>query len=164
MATPLTLADAPYPADLTADANAGRLKPNDDTKQNPSYTFAAGGSISTAHDLAIWIRALVSGGVFKAATQREWLESLAPVNAAKPDGHQYGYGIARISVGPNKLYFHGGEMPGYNSFMGYDPINDVTLVVWTNLTLSPDGSPTENAIMVKMLDQIYVGLPVGKRP
>jgi hypothetical protein len=29
------------------------------------------------------------------------------------------------------LYFHGGEMPGYNSFMGYDPVNDVTLIVWT---------------------------------
>jgi hypothetical protein len=29
------------------------------------------------------------------------------------------------------VYFHGGEMPGYNPFMGYDPVNDV-IVVWTN--------------------------------
>jgi hypothetical protein len=30
-----------------------------------------------------------------------------------------------MTFGPNSLYFHGGEMPGYNSFMGYDPVNDV---------------------------------------
>jgi D-alanyl-D-alanine carboxypeptidase len=37
------LVDAPYPADLQAAAKAGTLKPNDDTAQNPSYAFAAGG-------------------------------------------------------------------------------------------------------------------------
>jgi len=37
------LADAPYPADLIAAARAGTLKPNDDTRQNPSYALAAGG-------------------------------------------------------------------------------------------------------------------------
>jgi D-alanyl-D-alanine carboxypeptidase len=55
---------------------------------------------------------------------------------------------------------HGGEMPGYNSFMGYDPVNDVTLVIWTNLTLSLDGKPTANSIMLRMLDQIYTVSPL----
>ena len=41
-------------------------------------------------------------------------------------GQKYGYGISQIIFGPNSVYFHGGEMPGYNSFMGSDPINDVT--------------------------------------
>jgi D-alanyl-D-alanine carboxypeptidase len=39
--------------------------------------------------------------------------------------------------------------------MGYDPVNDVTLVIWTNLTLALDGKPTANSIMLRMLDQIY---------
>ena len=73
-----------------------------------------------------------------------------------PHGQQYGYGIAQLRFGPNALYFHGGEMPGYNSFMGYDPVNRVTLVVWTNLTVSPDGKPTANSLMLKVLDQVYV--------
>jgi D-alanyl-D-alanine carboxypeptidase len=51
-------------------------------------------------------------------------------------------------------------MPGYNSFMGYDPVNHVTLVIWTNLTLSLDGQPTANALMLKMLDQIYTVSPL----
>jgi ABC transporter substrate binding protein len=61
---------------------------------------------------------------------------------------------------PNSLYFHGGEMPGYNSFMGYDLVNDVTLIVWTNLTISLDGQPTANSIMLKMLDRIYTVSPL----
>ena len=158
------LADAPYPAALQAEAKAGRLQPNDDTSQNPSYAFAAGGAISTAHDLAVWIRALVGGEVLNAATQREWIESLTPEDPKKPDGQKYGYGIVQISFGPNSLYFHGGEMPGYNSFMGHDPINDVTLIVWTNLTLSPEGSPTANTIALKLLDQIYIESPLAKKP
>jgi D-alanyl-D-alanine carboxypeptidase len=51
-------------------------------------------------------------------------------------------------------------MPGYNSFMGYDPANRVTLVVWTNLPVSLDGKPTANSIMLKVLDQVYVESPL----
>ena len=79
---------------------------------------------------------------------------------ANPQGQKYGYGISVITFGPNKIYFHGGEMPGYNSFMGYDPVNGVTLVVWTSLTLSLDGRPTANALMLKLLDQIYAVSPL----
>jgi len=68
-----------------------------------------------------------------------------------------------MSFGSNRLYFHGGEMPGYNSFIGYDPINDVTLIVWANLALSVDGQLAVNCIMLKMLDKIYVESPLKQR-
>ncbi len=58
------------------------------------------------------------------------------------------------------MYFHGGGMPAYNSFMGYDPVDDVILIIWTSLTISLDGQPTANAIMLKMLDQIDAVSPV----
>jgi D-alanyl-D-alanine carboxypeptidase len=154
------LVDQPYPADIQAAARAGTLKPNDYTMQNPSYASAAGGVISTANDLVTWIQALVGGRVFNADYQRWWLDRLQPEDPSNPHGQQYGYGIAQLRFGSNALYFHGGEMPGYNSFMGYDPANRVTLVVWTNLTVSPDGKPTANSIMVKVLDQIYVESPL----
>jgi D-alanyl-D-alanine carboxypeptidase len=154
------LVDAPYPADLQAAAKAGTLKPNDDTWQNPSAYFAAGGIISTADDLATWMRALVGGKLFNADYHRQWLDSPEPEDPAKPDGQKYGYGIALLTFGPNKIYFHGGEMPGYNSFMGYDPANDVTLVIWTSLTVALDGRTTANTLMVKILDQIYAVSPL----
>src|SRR6516164_145956 len=154
------LADAPYPADLIAAARAGTLKPNDDTRQNPSYALAAGGVISTADDLATWMRELVGGKILDADYHRRWLDSPEPEDPSKPLGQKYGYGITQMTFGPNSLYFHGGEMPGYNSFMGYDPVNGVTLIVWTNLTISLDGRPTANSIMLKMLDRIYMVSPL----
>jgi D-alanyl-D-alanine carboxypeptidase len=157
------LVDAPYPADLIAAAKAGTLKPNDDTHQNPSYAFAAGGVISTADDLATWMRTLVRGKVFDAAYQRQWLDSPEPQDPGAPEGQRYGYGISLMTFGPNRVYFHGGEMPGYNSFMGYDPVNDVTLVIWTSLTVSLDGQPTANTLMLKILAQIYTVSPPQHR-
>jgi len=153
------LVDKPYPPKLQAAARAGTLKPTDCTDQNPSYATAAGGAVSTANDLATWIQALVGGRVLDAGYQRQWLASVQPEDPSKPDGQQYGYGIAQLRFGPNTIYFHGGEMPGFNSFMGHDPGSKMTLVVWTNLTVSLDGKPTANALMLKLLDQIYVVSP-----
>jgi hypothetical protein len=40
----------------------------------------------------------------------------------------------------------------------------MTLVVWTNLTVSLDGKVTANALMLKVLDQIYVLSPLPPSP
>src|SRR5262245_28965318 len=90
------------------------------------------------------MRALVGGKLFDANYQRQWLDSLEPQDPSRPGGQKYGYGISQITFGPNSLYIHGGEMPGYNSYTGYDPVNDVTLIIWTSLTISLDGKPTAN--------------------
>lgn len=156
------LADDPYPADMQAAARAGTLRPVDYTDQNPSYATAAGGAISTAADLSTWMKALVTGKVFDADHHRQWTASLRPEDPEAPDGQQYGYGISYQRFGPNAaMFYHGGELPGFNSFMGYDPDNDVTLVIWTNLTLSPDGRTTAQAMLAPMLDEIYAGLSLG---
>ncbi|MFF1367565.1 serine hydrolase [Streptomyces virginiae] len=127
--TAYALVDKPYPDALREAAEAGTLAPVDHTHQNPSYATAAGGAISTAEDLAA------------------------------PDGQKYGYGIAYQKFGPNAaMFYHGGELPGFNSFIGHDPDNDVTLVVWTNLTLSPDDRTTAQAMLPTLLDQICTGL------
>jgi D-alanyl-D-alanine carboxypeptidase len=73
---------------------------------------------------------------------------------------EYGYGILKLIWGPNAIYYHEGEMPGYQSFMGHDPANDVTLVIWTNLTLDLEGVATANTLMIKVLDEIYAMSPL----
>jgi D-alanyl-D-alanine carboxypeptidase len=145
----------PYSPEVQAAARAGTLLPNDYTGLNHSIFAAPGGVISTANDLATWIEALVAGRVLNAEYQRRWLDSLQPENPSKPDGAQYGYGISQVRWGPNSMYFHGGETAGYNSKMGYDPTNQMTLVVWTNLAVSLDGQQTANVLMLNVLDQIY---------
>ncbi len=156
--------EPPYSPEIRAAARAGTLLPKDYTDVNHSFAEGAGAAISTANDLATWIQALVAGRVLNAAYQRRWLDSLQPEDPSKPKGQRYGYGITQISWGQNIIYFHGGETPGYNSFMGYDPNNQITLVVWTNLTVSLDEKPTANTLMLKVLDQIYVESPLTPQP
>jgi D-alanyl-D-alanine carboxypeptidase len=159
------LADEPYPADMQAAAEAGTLRPIDYTNQNSSYATAAGGAISTADDLAAWMKALVTGKVFNADYHRQWMTSLQAEDPGAPDGQKYGYGISYQRFGPNAaMFYHGGELPGFNSFMGYDPDNDVALVIWTNLTLSPDGKTTAQALLPVVLDEIYAGLSLASPP
>ncbi|CDZ79314.1 D-alanyl-D-alanine carboxypeptidase precursor [Legionella massiliensis] len=153
------LRDQPYPPEMQAAAKAGTLKPSDYTFLNPSYATAAGGAISTAHDLAIWIKALVSGKVFNADFQKQWLNSFMLESPDKPQGQSYGFGMNTIQFGPNKLYYHGGEIPGYNTFLGYDPVNKVTLIIWTNLNMSIDNQLTANTIMMRIVEQLYVVPP-----
>ena len=159
------MVDDPYPADIKAAAKAGTLKPIDYTNQNASYAHAAGGVISTADDMATWIRGLVSGRSSTPTTRRQWLESVQAEDPENPDGQKYGYGISYQRFSPTAaMYYHGGEMPGFNSFMGYDPDNDVSLVIWTNLTISPDDKTTAQALLPTMLDEIYTGLSLAPAP
>jgi D-alanyl-D-alanine carboxypeptidase len=53
------------------------------------------------------------------------------------------------------LYGHTGELPRYRSFMGYDPVHKVTLVVVASLSAAPDGTPPANAISKLILGRIY---------
>jgi D-alanyl-D-alanine carboxypeptidase len=156
------MVDDPYPADLKAAGRAGTLKPVDYTHQNPSYAHAAGAVISTADNMAAWMRALVSGKVFDADYQRIWRDSLQAEDPNNPDGQKYGYGISYQRFSPTAaMYYHGGEMPGFNSFMGYDPDSDVSLVIWTNLTISLDDKTTAQALLPTVLDEIYTGLSLA---
>jgi D-alanyl-D-alanine carboxypeptidase len=160
------MVDDPYPADMKAAAKAGTLKPIDYTNQNSSYAHAAGGVISTAANVETWIRGLVSGKVFNADVHKQWLESVQAEDPDNPDGQKYGFGISYQRFSPTAaMYYHGGEMPGFNSFMGYDPDNDVSLVIWTNLTISPlDDKTTAQALLAPMLDEIYTGLSLAPAP
>src|SRR5256714_3048359 len=156
--------DTAYPPDIQAAARGGTLLPTDYTDLNHSFAYSAGGVISTASDLAIWIEALVSGRVFDAAYQRRWLDSMQAKDPSMPDGQQYGYGMERLRWGPNAVYFHGGETIGFNSHMGYDPNSQVTFVTWTNLPLSVEGKWTSLALVLKIWDQIYVVSPLTAFP
>ncbi|MEU7811816.1 serine hydrolase domain-containing protein [Pseudonocardia sp. NPDC049154] len=158
------MVDSEYPPDVQAAARAGTLQPTDYTHQNSSYATAAGGAISTADDLAAWIEALVGGEVFDADVQRRWLDSPQPAPGQPATAPQYGYGIERQTFTPGAtMYFHFGEMPGYNLFAGHDPGNDITVVIWSNLTVGLDGRQTANALLITAVNQIYT-LPQQAEP
>jgi len=131
---------------LLAAAAAGELVPTDHTNDNASWTSAAGAGISTASDLATWVEALGGGGLLSDDMQQRRIESVQP----NEDGSAYGWGMA----GMDSFYGHIGSLPGYNSFMGYDPATDVTVVVWTNLAPGADGLPTAAVLARQLIDTL----------
>ena len=140
-----------YTPEQIAAAKDGTLQPTDYTDVNHSFAFGAGNVISTAHDLVTWTKALVGGQVLDAEYQKLWLDSPQMEDPDKPGGLWYGYGITRQSWGSNNLIYHGGETAGYNSKMAVETTNDVTLVLWTTLTVDVDKEQqTANTLMLKV--------------
>ena len=57
-------------------------------------------------------------------------------------------------LGPD-FYGHTGELPGYNSYMGYDPVNKVTVVVWSNLAPGANGRAPASTIAKELISDMY---------
>ena len=49
---------------------------------------------------------------------------------------------------------HDGQLPGFNSFVGYEPHNDATVVVVTNVYSAPDGSQPANEITKLIIQEL----------
>ncbi|WP_026540103.1 serine hydrolase domain-containing protein [Paenarthrobacter nicotinovorans] len=151
----LTMTTPALPEDMQKEATAGTLAPNDVTDVNPSWAWAAGSGISTARDLKVLGEALVNGKLLGAELQKKRLESLTPTDPDKPGGASYGLGIAKFG----NLYGHTGELPGFNTFMGNDPVNSVSLVVWTNLAPAADGRDPATTIARALIGKLYRSAP-----
>jgi len=143
--------DGVLPPDEAADANAGTLEPNDVTDVNPSWAWAAGAGISTTRDLARYVKALVAGELLNKKLQRQRLASVRSIDPDNPDSPAYGQAIVKYG----ELYGHTGELPGYNSFMGYDPKRDITVITWANLVAAPDGRLTSPLLSQAVIDALY---------
>ncbi|MFI4875873.1 MAG: serine hydrolase, partial [Blastopirellula sp. JB062] len=131
-------------------ALAGKLLPNDVTNDNPSWSWAAGGAISTAQDLATYVEALVGGRLLSSEMHQKQLASIRPNEPDNPQSAGYGLGMAKL--GP--MLGHDGSLPGYQSFMGHDPQTGLTLIVLTNLQASPSGRQTANILAKSILDEM----------
>ena len=132
-------------------AIAGKLLPNDVTDDNPSWGWSAGAAISNAPDLARYVRRLVAGGLIDRRLQRERLRSIRSTDPGNPAAAEYGLAIARF--GP--LIGHDGSLPGFQSFMGYDPDRRITIVVLCNLQVAPDGSGPANDLTMAIVGALY---------
>lgn len=96
----------------------------DATDINPSWAWTAGNAVSTAHDLGVFVGALVRGDLLGEILQRERMRALPAIDTVS-----YGLGIANF----NGMWGHNGELPGFQSFAGHDPYTDTTVVVLSNV-------------------------------
>ena len=136
------------PEEEQAAAVAGTLKPNDVTDDNPSWTWTAGGAISTVDDMTTYVKALVGGGLLDEQMQQTRLDSIRSVG-----GGTAGYGLGMAQFGP--LLGHDGQLPGFMTFMGHDPKTDLTIVIATNLSTVPSGEGSALTLVKGMLPIFY---------
>jgi len=89
-----------------------------------SVPYAAGGMVSTTHDLLLWEKALFGGKVLSPA-------QLAKMTTAYKSG--YGYGLFIHSARERNAIEHAGNINGFNSAMAYYPDDSVTIIILDNI-------------------------------
>jgi len=113
---------------------------------SPQWTgaWSAGGMVSTAHDQAVWIRALVNGDVVDAA-HREMMQSLTPLSASYYGDAYAKAGIPAVQLGEGTgltswavpgvgdCLGHAGSIPGSNGIAAYCPAAELTIVVLNDI-------------------------------
>ncbi len=142
-----TLVDPALPEPERTLALEGKLLPNDWTQQNPSWGWAAGAGISNASDLATYVKAMVGGGLLDRKLTAARIASVQPSDPTNPASAGYGWAIAQFGT----YYGHDGSLPGFQSFMGYDPQSKTSLIVLTNLQNTPDGEGAANILTMAVI-------------
>jgi len=122
---------------------------------NASWAWAAGGVVSTPEDLAIWIKALTLGKLFNAKFYQHWLGSFVAID--KKQIIYYGYGIAKIIRDKSPtVFFHNGQLPGYNTYAMYYPDKNIIAIFWSNLGVNLDGIPPSDELMMLVYQQVFL--------
>ncbi|WP_262413159.1 serine hydrolase domain-containing protein [Actinacidiphila acidipaludis] len=132
-----------------ADYSAG--KPVDVTTANASYTWADGSATSTLADLNRWAPALASGSLLTPQMRKQQMTFTA--TSATPGAATYGLTVADFGG----FIGHEGRIPGYSTFVGYDPAKQATVVVLANLSVSPDGTVPATELSKRVLADVFGG-------
>ena len=139
----------PHAQGYTLQGQPSGGEPVDATDWNVSWTWTAGGMISTVDDLLAYGRALGSGkGLLSPAQQDERIDSLVsdvPPFDQPPLKGDFGYGLGLMKE--HGWIGHGGELPGYNTSLYYNQELDAVLVVEANSDISSGDCPEDRPTM-----------------
>ncbi|MDT0445293.1 serine hydrolase domain-containing protein [Streptomyces johnsoniae] len=109
----------------------GPERPHDNvntTDIDPSWSWAAGGMVSTAEDWTRFLSALMSGELLPEA-QMEQMRTTVPIPDEDGD---YGLGLMRKTTSCGTVWGHTGGLPGYSSEIYTDDTGQRSVAVLTN--------------------------------
>ena len=124
------------------------------TDQNPSWAWSAGAIISTLADLQLYAKKLAKGELISKKSQEDrlkWATSIiVPTGVWNGKEVKYGFAIGSFdgAIG------HNGGIPGYNSFMGYLPEKDATIIVLVNMQDNKEGIGPADHIARKIIEKL----------
>jgi CubicO group peptidase (beta-lactamase class C family) len=91
--------------------------------------YAAGAFLSTAGDIAAWIRLLGVSGVLNGASANAMT---TPLTLPNGKALSYGYGIGVDTFAGRRRLFHGGGLPGFDAWAAYFPADGLAVAVLCN--------------------------------
>lgn len=98
--------------------------------------FSAGALYSTTEDLLRWERGLFGGRLLSASSLQKM---------TTPFKNDYAFGVGVGTKDGRKFIAHGGGIEGFNSYLRYDPEDQLTIVVLANLN-----GPAADALAAKL--------------
>jgi hypothetical protein len=110
-----------------------------------SVSFGTGGVISTAEDMARWMKYLFEGNVLTQESMDQMLEFSSPYS-----GGWYGMGAMKYSIFSTEFWGHTGWSPGYNAIVYYSPVDSLSIAA-----LSNDNNAYNHEIFKALLEVIY---------
>ncbi|MYR30653.1 MULTISPECIES: serine hydrolase domain-containing protein [unclassified Streptomyces] len=142
------LSDTVYLPDGVGFAGPERPDDNVDTSAiDPSWSWAAGGMVSTAADWQTFLTALNSGELLPEAQ----LKQMRTTVDAPEEGGGYGLGLMRVDTDCGTVWGHTGGLPGYSSEIYTDATGTRSVAVFsnTNFGIKDKAAATANKALVE---------------
>jgi CubicO group peptidase (beta-lactamase class C family) len=109
--------------------------------------YSAGAMVSTVEDLYIWTKALHNNQVLSASSTQKMFT---------PYKNSYGYGIGIDSLKTHRRISHNGGIPGFSSYLGYFPDDDLCVAVISN---NGSGSTSVGNTLASIMFNLPVQIP-----
>ncbi|MBM5802001.1 MAG: serine hydrolase [Cyanobacteria bacterium K_DeepCast_35m_m2_023] len=120
----------------------------DTTYWNPSWSSAAGEMISQIRDLHTWGEVVGTGGrLISKALQRQRMQSVA-----NPSEEGFAYGLGLFNQGG--WLGHNGSLPGFTSYLAYEPRSQTVIAVMANSDIHEAGTPKPADVVFAALQQL----------
>jgi D-alanyl-D-alanine carboxypeptidase len=117
-------------SDIQGNSDREDLTTISDTSMLSSL-WTAGAIISTASDMAKWIRDLYTGDLLSSVSKSE-MTDFVENSGWPPIVIRHGLGTTLLVVDGDSLYGHGGYYYGYNSEIAFDPKRNISVAVLMN--------------------------------
>ncbi|MDX3401043.1 serine hydrolase domain-containing protein [Streptomyces sp. ME01-18h] len=139
---------------------AGPERPDDNVDTSaidPSWSWAAGGMVSTAADWQTFLTALNSGELLPKAQMKQMRTTVD----APEEGGGYGLGLMRVDTACGTVWGHTGGLPGYSSEIYTDATGtrSVAVLTSTNFGIKEEKAATTNKALVEAATCQMLGKP-----
>ncbi|MEN8789536.1 MAG: serine hydrolase domain-containing protein [Flavobacteriaceae bacterium] len=120
-----------------------------------SVFYTAADVFTTASDLSRWADLLFTAEAVSESSRDQMVDFL---DLDDPIANGYGLGVRRVLLAGRNMWGHTGGMRGYGSYMFYDPVSKVSMVLLNNQSRSENGPLYRYQLVESVLNEVFAEL------